>query len=488
MNNIRSLLKKGFVYALANAITKVVPLAIVPILTAILTQSEYGQLTFVGTVISFGFALFSLNLYAGLLWTMNKGKDYKTSSVSTVLSYYIFASIVLFCGSVVIYFMLGGPEYIFGISRSLLLLILLIIFTQSIANLAMNTLRYSFKSKQYLIVTTLRVTIQLLTFYILVVVYRLGITGYFLSMLASLAFTFLAAALLQKSFYSRLSFDAKLFKTIFTYSLPLIPAGYALWGLNSADVFIIKALLDNSQLAIYSVGYKFGMTVSMLVWAFQLAFVPALFAIYKQGRDEAFKFYRRSYRLILIGAFGFAYLISIFSPEAIHLLFSEKYWRAISIVPLVAFSYAFYALYTIFSTSILLKAKNKYSLLALTVSLSLNIILNMSLIPMDGILSAAISTLAAYVVLALLEWWLAKKTMDVGYDLLRMLKVSSLMGIFIFLFLVYGQIAWIWWLAKLLSIVVLVLLFWQLGILEQDEKEWLLTLYRKTTGLILNKQ
>ncbi len=487
MNNMRSLLKKGFVYALSNAITKVVPIAIVPILTALLTQSEYGQLTFVGTIISLGFVLFSLNLYSGLLWAMNKEKDYKTSSISTVLSYYILASIILFCGSVVIYFMLGEPEYIFGISRALLLLILLIIFTQSIANLAMNTLRFSFKSKQYLIVTGLRVGVQLLSFYVLVVAYRLGITGYFLSMLVSLIITFLAASLLQRSFYSKISFDPKLFKTIFTYSLPLIPAGYALWGLNSVDVFIIKALLDNSQLAIYSVGYKFGMTVSMLVWAFQLAFLPALFSVYKKGKNEAFTFYRRSYRLILIGAFGFAYLISIFSPEAIHLLFSEKYWGAISIVPLVAFSYAFYALYTIFSTSILLKAKNKYSLLALTISLSLNIILNIVLIPMYGIVSAAVSTLVAYMLLALLEWWFAKRVMDVGYKLLKVIKVFGLLGIFIIFLLVYGQISWIWLLAKLLSIVVLVLLFWQLGILEQDEKEWLFAIYRKATGLILKK-
>ena len=111
-----------------------------------------------------------------------------------------------------------------------------------------------------------------------------------------------------------------------------------------------------------------------------------------------------TYLLVIVGAADIA--LSCFAREAILLIDQSDgkvYESAFKIVPLVAGSYVFWALYkTIGETSFYVAKKtNSLSWLAL-IALAVNVGLNFILIPEYGAMGAAVSTIIAYALLALL--------------------------------------------------------------------------------------
>ena len=117
---------------------------------------------------------------------------------------------------------------------------------------------------------------------------NIGIIGIFYSQLiANVFITIICLPMLLKSFHY--AFDFSLIKEMLSYSFPLIFGAISVQLLAIGDRFIIKYLLDYSQVGIYSLGYKIaGVLNVFIVQAFGLAFLPIAYKMLNSADSEIF--------------------------------------------------------------------------------------------------------------------------------------------------------------------------------------------------------
>ncbi|MFT5286429.1 MAG: O-antigen/teichoic acid export membrane protein [Planctomycetota bacterium] len=206
--------------------------------------------------------------------------------------------------------------------------------------------------------------------------------------------------------------DWKIFKPVVIYSTPLVVAALFHLALQRSDLRLIELLLPAGvglgAAGIYGIGYKIGRLANqLLLGPFLQIFLPWIYAVEDDLERTDLIARVTTYLLVIIGAA--VIVLSCFARELILTIdWSEghSYEPAYKLVPLVAGSYVFWALYKSIGETSFYVAKRTNSLSALAaIALAFNVGLNFWLIPEYGIIGAAVSTIIAYAVLALLGEW-----------------------------------------------------------------------------------
>ena len=105
-------------------------------------------------------------------------------------------------------------------------------------------------------------------------------------------------------------------------------------------------------------------------------------------------------------------------------IIGSDFWSSYQTVPIILFAYIFYAFYIISMPSMYIYEKQAWSpIFRLTGALS-NILLNIVLIPIIGILGAAISTAISYLLMTLFIHYKSSKWMPIPYKWNLIIKQS----------------------------------------------------------------
>ena len=192
-------------------------------------------------------------------------------------------------------------------------------------------------------------------------------------------------------------FDRQLLRSMQRFGLPLVPAALALWAITFIDRLFVAHYKGNAEVGVYSVAVKVGSVVMFAMIAFQTAW-PAFAYSIEDDRQA-----KRTYSFVLTYLLTFASWLSLalgaLAPWLVSLLANAKYHRADKGVALVAFAFAFYAGYTVLAIGSGRARRTQLNWLVTGAGAAANIALNFWLIPRWGMVGAAISTAAAYVVL-----------------------------------------------------------------------------------------
>ena len=202
-------------------------------------------------------------------------------------------------------------------------------------------------------------------------------------------------------------FDWRLLKPVLSYSTPLVLASLFHLALQRLDIRMIELLVPVGlgAVGIYGIGYRVGRLANQLMLGpFLQVFLPWVYEVEDDRQRTDLIARVTTYLLVVIGAADIA--LSCFGREAILLLDrsdEQTYRFAYQVVPLVAGSYVFWAIYKAIAETSFHVAKRTSALSWLSlIALMINIGLNLWLIPIFGIMGAAIATLVAYAALAIL--------------------------------------------------------------------------------------
>jgi O-antigen/teichoic acid export membrane protein len=195
-----------------------------------------------------------------------------------------------------------------------------------------------------------------------------------------------------------LQFDRGLLREMNRFGLPLVPSALALWAINFIDRLFIAHYKDQTEVGVYSVAVRISSAIVFLMIAFRTAW-PA-FAYSIEDDREA----KRTYSFVLtylvfvcswvslaLGALA-PWLVDVLAPK-------PEFARAAEAVAPLAFAATAYAAYTVLAIGSGRARKTQLNWVVSGVAAAVNIALNVILIPPYGMMGAAISTLAAYVVL-----------------------------------------------------------------------------------------
>ena len=207
-------------------------------------------------------------------------------------------------------------------------------------------------------------------------------------------------------------FQSKKAKSYFVYGAPLCIGLLLSYALNSADVYLIAAIMGSASAGEYSAGYNLAARSLeiLFVWVSMAVTPVAITAMEQHGTEqsrEILKGYGATLLWLVVPA---AVGIALVSKDAGFILGEGVRDGAISVVPWIAFAglISGYMTYYIHRAFMLSGQTHKF-VWALVLPVILNLGLNLVLIPKMGLIGAVWSTIAAYLLAIILATILARQ-------------------------------------------------------------------------------
>lgn len=425
---LKQIAKGSAIYGLGNVANSVLGFLLVPLYTHHLSTSEFGAYSLLIT----GFGLLSIVIDAGLTNSVGRyyfdGSPQETAAELEIRRSRLISSALLLsaliaaavAGATILGADLGARLLFPGESRAGLaqqaanLRILgVALFFRGLTVAPQVYLRVTEQPVAYSILTSGQLVIFLVLNIVLLTSTGLGIAGLFYSLLLSQ--TLYAVGLLWAIRRDlRWCLDKDLSRELLRFGLPFLPVLLNMWIIDLSDRYLLGLYLSTSVVGIYSLGYKFGQAMQLVVTAFSMGWVPVRFKVL--NLDEPQAIYSRVATFYLATA-GMAWVgLTAYAPEIVRLTSTPSYFGAAQFVGPVGFAYLINGLFVIAVTGLgIAKNASKIPLVSLG-AVILNIALNLLLIPHLGAMAAAYATIVAYGFLAAGSLHYSQKLYPIAYE------------------------------------------------------------------------
>lgn len=406
-NPLLKLLNQTSHYATGNILAMLGGFISLPILTRVLSTTEYGVLSLVSTTVWIALALAKGGLQES---AVRFYVEFKNGVRQQDLSIYY---TTLFVGSLVLGVAVGG--IIFGLgnmfhasvfephSRNLLFWVAGMVVSGALYMRLVNFLRAEQATKIYnLFVVLQRYAILALGLFFLYSC-RDHLKGFFVGSLfgESLIVSILIFLLIRQGKIRVGGFSSSFFRECLWFGIPFVGFELTNFLLKIIDRYLIQYFLNLESVGIYSLAYNLCSYVNdALFFAVWYAVYPIYIEIWQsQGRDATAKFLSNVSIYIILISIPLIVGFSTLSREIIMLLASEKYATATQFLPYLLTGMVFWGFIPIYGAAIYIYKKTKMLAGLTFIALIMNIGLNLILIPRNQLHGAAIATLLSYIFL-----------------------------------------------------------------------------------------
>ena len=415
IEKIIPLFKQSAIYGLSSISGPLIGIFMVPIYTRIFTPDDYGIISLVQVTISFLAAFMILGTdNASARYYLGTKIDHERKVIaSTTL---IFRALTLVAGCLIfIYYSKDISQLIFktdAYSKYLIIAAAALPFVQCGA-LYQNMLRFNFRSISYAIISvaSLFVTVSLTILFVLQL--KLGITGIFMATLVS-AIVFLGVNFLVTRGYFSFTFSARKLKELLQYGIPLVPYGFTIYLIQNCDRYFLSYFSTLEEVGLYSLGLGLASLLVVFFAGTGLAWGPFVFSTYKEADIKAI--YSKVMNYLISATFLAVVGLSLFSREILMVFTTPKFFDAYTVVPFLALYLAFYHLGLFISIGISISKKTYHFTWVSVLTAGVNIGLNFLLVPLYGMIGAAIATLICSIVWFVLLVYVSQKYYYINYQ------------------------------------------------------------------------
>ena len=433
---ISSLISETAVYGVTAVISRSLTLLLLPVLTNLLPPQEYGHLRLAFLLISILQIFFVFGMGTSLIRHYLDSKDSKDVFNTHFWPLFIVSSV----GAVIIYLLSEKIAAVY-FAEPIPSDTVLIRYSAAILWLdALNMITFSYLRAKGKPFTYLIGTLSSVIVYFALVIYLLafreyGLEGVLIANCAGSATTFvLFLPLLIVNVRPR--FNRVMFPVYMAFGVPIIFSSLGKSLLDFADRWLLDRMSGAETVAFYSAGYQLGAVANLAVAAFILAWKP--FLVRASKSPEAGRVFSRVMSLTV----GFLCLlllaVSLYADNIVAIrvkgfnLIDEAYWSGLVVVPLVMIGYVFYGIYINLGVGCDLKGKTIYYAITTGTAATLNVVLNLILIPRMGMMGAAWATVIAYAVQASFLFFLTRRIYPIAYDWPTMSRLfAAAIGIFL---------------------------------------------------------
>lgn len=476
---LKQLSRDTAIYGISTMVGRFLSFLLVPFYTNIFLPAEYGIIAniyiFIGIfniVYMYGMDAAYLK-FAGLSSNETQRDNFSTPYITVFISG-IFLSILMILIRGPVFGLLEVPVnyyYLMYYSAGIL-------FLDSLAVIPFIQLRLQRKAKKFAAFKLINIGINIVLNLVLILKYKMGIEAVLISNLfASVSSLLLLLPDIFKNL--RFSFNIELLKKLLKFGLPYLPAGLSSMLIQGIDRPILGKLTNLDTVGIYNACYKLGIFMMLFVNMFQYAWQP--FFLQNAEEKNAKEIFSKVLTYFTLASALILVILSLFIDDIVAIpvmhgrtLIDSAYWGGLSIVPIILFGYLFNGLYVIFTAGIYIEEKSMYIPLITGIGAAVNIGVNFLLIPVWGIMGAALATLASYLAMSIGLYIVTQRFYKIEYEIAKLTKIFSAIliigGIYYYLFYT-GQLLLIY---KILLLVFFVL-FLYFFVFEKKEIDFLRT-------------
>ena len=409
-------------YSLGNFFVRSISFILIPLYSNFLTTGEYGNYALLMSLYALIAVFYQSGMQSGLTkFYLEVGQVEQRSKVfSTVFNSVImlgfFLSIVLIAFAQNISALLLGS----GVYKNLIVLLSVSLFTDTLGYFALQLLKTKEKAKKVVQLSGISALVNLALNIILVYYLKWKIEGILWAQLGSslILILILLPSILPEL---RLSIDKTFLKKLIIFSLPLMVSGLFASAVDVSDRFILDIFTTKNEVGIYSLSYKIALVMNVFVISFRTAWAPyGLNLFYKNEYTQTFgltlKKYIAASCLILLVITLFAHYLFEINIAGFSLV-NKSYESGLIILPFVLMGYLFNGLASFYSIYSLASSKSYHFLISDGLAFIINIGLNFLLIPIFGMLGAAISTTAAFIAASFYLFAISFRKIKVDYPL-----------------------------------------------------------------------
>ena len=270
----------------------------------------------------------------------------------------------------------------------------------------------------------------------LILGFGFGIIGFFIGMLSGSIIAAIFGWWRIRRYLDWSKWHRDWWPKLIKFGAPLVPAGIAMYVLDTSDKWFISHYCGQSALGLYAVGAKFSMLIAMAVTTFRQAWWPV--AMDAMHSKDGPTLYRTIARLYIGGGTACVVIITAGSPFLVQWLTAPEYANAYPIVGILAWHSIFYGFYLIGAAGIWKAKKTAWTPFLMGAAAILNVILNSMWVPVYGGHGAAAATSVSFLFWNVLSLYISEKLWKIGYPYIIMIVqitigvITSVMILYIY--------------------------------------------------------
>ncbi len=411
MSRLKQLGKDSVIYGIGGSLAKGVSFFLLPIYTRIFTPADYGTIEMLTVMSSFLAAILVMGMDSAqsmyFFKHKDEGKAEQARIVSGILQWrlvwgsFIVMAATLFAPLLNAAFFNGklGWEY-FAIA------FVATLFAQIMSQSA-EVMRLLYRPWSYIGITLSQSLLAAGLILLFVLVLDHGILGFFLGTASASAVVALFGWFRIREYlaFDRMHWDW--WPQLLRFGAPLVPAGMAMYFMNTADRWFVQYYHGAEALGIFAVGAKFALLMALVVETFRKAWWPiAMDAMHSDDGPETFRLIARLY--IGIGSAGIV-LLTLLSPWLVKWFTAPAFHDAWPIVGVLAWQALFYGFFLIASAGIWKSEKTYLNLYLMGGAAVIGVCLNWWLVPIWAGMGAAAATVLSYAIWVLVSMLVSEK-------------------------------------------------------------------------------
>ena len=388
---LKKLGRHSLVYGIGNILAMAGSFLLIPLYTHVLTPGDYGVIELLNRSSDILMIVMFLGIRQAFirLYFDHDDQEWHKKVAGTTIVCILFSTIcvVAACYPFSTFF----ADKLFSNTSYALFIKMLLVWVplELLINIGLAFLQIQMKSVLYVTLNAIKLFLLVISNVVLLYFYQKGIFGFLLSNIwvaAIIAVPFL----LFFVHWSRLQLSMHVFKELFKFGLPLLPATVFMFIINNSDRYLLKMYSDLEAVGIYALAFKIGMFGTMILMEpFGKVWAPFLFENYK--KDDGPATVSSVFMLAITANVTVALLISIIAPSVIRMISAEAFHNAYGLVPFLCAASICYSMTSIADAGILISKKTYFKPIVNGVCCVIIIALNMFLIPRYGAYGAAIS-------------------------------------------------------------------------------------------------
>lgn len=395
MSREKNLAKNTIIITIGKICTQLITFFLLPLYTGILSTEEYGAVDLLNTLVSLLLPIVTFQVEQAVfreLIEVRGKKDKESRIISSAVITVIFQCIVY-----LVIFALISPfinnHYKFFLATNVVANIFLSLLLQIARGFGDNK-KYAFAS----FISALSTIIFNVLF---LVVIKLGANGMLLgTMLGQIVATiYLFISLKLYKYLKVKDYKKEVIKSLWKYSLPLIPNAISWWVFNASDRVIASAFLGIDQNGILAASLKFSAVFITFYNIFNMSLTESISIAIKD--DDVNDYFNRMLNIVLrlFTAIGVGMIACM--PFVFPIMINEKFSAGYGLVPISIIGSLFNVVVGLISVIYVAEKNTKAIASTSIVSAVINIIVHLVLIKFIGLYAAVISTFVAFFVMSI---------------------------------------------------------------------------------------